>query len=657
MSWLLQQSRLNLQKSEENKPVNISGERCPFKLHLFLVLGLPLVLAVSSISIKGGPLVPGPDGSQMFALNAFDLYGLRFGRDIVNTFGPLGFLQFPLPLYGKLIPANLVFPGIVIITALAAAESLHATASKARSVAFFLCCYAALWICHGLTTDQSIMLAFFVCVTGSFLSDHQYRRIAMFATGAILSALILFIKFNTGVVCCTDLFIAVAAALLTRDRKLWMPAVVSLLVFVLSATVFSFFLFGSADGLYLYTKNTLAIASAYSQVDSSFNQAGLEIGAALLFMLLAFALGVYSLANKSKLVIPLAISGIPLFFAFKHAFIRATGSGHLMSFPFVALLMLGVSALFCKTKKECIGLAVIGVVLLVFLPMRLKQFKDEDFWSKQPLANGISSIKDMCNLTGLESRLTNDTRAGFQANKLPDSWLSRLKFAAEGVDCVPFNLYLCPANGLKWCASPVLQLYMAHNPQLDLLAARHFESARRPNFLIAETPDVDWRHPFFTCPITWRAIFKNYQSAGLSAKQQLLLEKREKPLTETLKPISAQMYGADQWVPVPPEPKYVLAKITLVKSLAGSLCELLYRTDPVFIDVSYKDGTFGYYRMLPVQAASGILMSCLPNSIAGFNELFSLAPRQRVTYFLIHGPGVKSFRKAIKVEFLEAYYR
>ena len=174
--------------------------------------------------------------------------------------------------------------------------------------------------------------------------------------------------------------------------------------------------------------------------------------------------------------------------------------------------------------------------------------------------------------------------------------------------------------------------------------------------MIAEFPDVDWRHPFFTCPISWRAIFRNYKTVELSPKGQLLLERRERPLVETLKTMTRQNFGVGEWVPVPRAPQYVLARISLRKTFLGKLRELLYRTDPVFIDLAYINGTYSHFRMVPLQAENGILLSCLPSAIDGFKDLFLLTPKQRVAYFLITGPGTKSFNKCCQVEFDDASY-
>lgn len=625
------------------------------KNYFWLVLALSLLTALSTVYIRGVPDFPGPDGSQYFAFNVYDLLGLKFGRDIINTYGPLGYLQFPLPSYGKIIPANLALLAVTIIMAASMVETLYAVGSKIRSVAFFLLCYAAFWVAQDVSLDHGIMLAFLVCVAGAVISVHQWRRFAMFIAAALLSALVLFIKFNTGVVCCLDLFLAVVVALLTRDRRLMAPALVSLVVFFVTVGSASLYFFGSPQGLFQFIKNSFAIASPYAQTVSSFARAELQLVAALIFMAIAFAFGLYCLVKKSRLAIPLALSGIPLFFAFKHAFIR-TDPTHLASFPFVALVMLALCALFCKTRKEAIVLAILSSVFLLFLPPGLSQFNMARIWSEQPIITGLSGIKTLCNLPAFESKLMDTTRSFYREEKLPDSWLARLKEGKNGVDCVPFNLFLCPANSLKWCASPALQLYMVHCPSLDLLTAQHYEGARKPDFMIVEFPDLDWRHPFFTCPLSWRAIFKNYKSVEVSARKQLLLEKREKPLSENLSFISRQNCVAGQWIPVPKDPRYVLARISLQKTILGTVQELVYRTDPVFVDVSYADGSYGYFRFLPVQAASGILISGLPSSIEGLNQLFSLAAQQRVNCFQIHGPGISSFKKGFKVEFLEASY-
>ncbi|MBX9686408.1 MAG: hypothetical protein K2X27_06870 [Candidatus Obscuribacterales bacterium] len=627
---------------------SIEGQRG----YSILIALFSFAIALSSFRIMGVSVFSGIDGSFEWALNMLSCMNLKFGIDIASTFGPLGFLSQPMFPAGNILSANLISLILSVLTGLASFALMRRLKSLKKSFLYLLLLYSAFWLCRTATLDYRVISAFLPCLSAAFLTSNKIARLAFFLAASILAALVLFIKFNIGMLCCSSLLLAAALSLLPGNRRVFASAIAGLLIFLALVSSMSVYFFGSLGGFFSFMKRCGQIAAPYSQSMSSFAQPDLQLYSAILVILIAATSALVATIKRSSFSVPLILSGIPLLLSFKHAFIRVD---NLFNFPFIALLVVAVSLPFAEKKVEKLSLLVIVIALCPFLPARLGANPIEAL-CEQPLSLGFRSLTNFASLTSYEARLDKQTALNYKEGAIPEAWLSMMKRAENGVDCIPFNSFLVPANNLKWCPPPVTQLYIAHHPELDQWTAEHFSGGKKPDFLISEFPDCDWRHPFFTCPLSWRAIYRNYETLELSKNSQLLLKPRKKPLQENLKLLSSLDFAAAQWVMLPPEHAYLIGKIKMEKTRIGFLRELLYRTDPVYIDLLYENGSFGHFRMVPLQADSGVMLSQMPRTIEGMRDLFANKASEKVRAFMLSGPGLKSFQKRLKVEFWDAEY-
>ena len=87
-----------------SRVLEVSGKRFrPLLPGIFVLMFLWMAVALIPLE----PLVPdiGLDSSWAYALNLAHVQNLTFGKDVVFTFGPLGYLFYPVPEMVAPLPA------------------------------------------------------------------------------------------------------------------------------------------------------------------------------------------------------------------------------------------------------------------------------------------------------------------------------------------------------------------------------------------------------------------------------------------------------------------------------------------------------------------------------------------------------------------------
>ena len=610
-------------------------------------------LTLLSFSFKGIPIAEGLDESYFAALNLIGETSYRFGHDIETTYGSLGYLCTPINVGSNILQSALLSLVLSAVSALALLRTIcfHFSFKEKWMV---LLLFALAFFFYSQARDYQLLSSFLVCMI-CFVSSGEKKHLWMIYSAAAIAGFSVFVKFNNALVMVVDLFAAIAVIAVT-NRKILPLSSISLLVFFAVSAFIGLSSFKSVSDVSSFIVNSFDVASAYSLVMSSVDRSVFcLIGAALLFVSLC-VFGIILVKEKSRLVIPLILIAVPLLMAFKHSFIR---EGNICKFPHVALICIALTFLFCQKKRDSIWLTLTVGLLVLFVPARFKECPS----GPNPLLGivgleGATSIADLINPNAKLNELDALTVGNFEKARLPADWLSQLKNSRNGVDCIPFDVFYCFANHLNWHPNPPIQLAYAISPNLDAWCTKHFADSKAPENILMSFPDCDWRHPFFTAPETWRTIYSNYYSVGLDDKlQQVLIKRRVAPLTEQLEKISQMDFGPENWVPVPLEPDFIVAKIFMKESRIGKIQRALYRVDPIYMDIAYKDATYGYFRFLPNTAPAGILLSPLPKTLNGMNTLFEGKPCPRTTFFKIKGDGLNCFEKRMTVEWYKATYK
>jgi hypothetical protein len=360
-----------------------------------------------------------------------------------------------------------------------------------------------------------------------------------------------------------------------------------------------------------------------------------------------FLVGLGLLARRD-LVLRLASISIVVvvLFAYRHAFVR-----HYGRFAYAVLLAgLAVAMLVTSHRRH---LAVLATLSLAVTVTGITAFGDPRClcrWQPAALApaSGWASLVSVLDLGDRRAQLAVRSRRELEVDRLPAAWVSEIRLSGEGVDAVPEEIAFAPANGLRWEPNPVLQTYHVFTSGLDRRVAEHYSGPDGPGYVLVEFVDIDGRHPLFAAPSMWRALMSRYEPAHPepargSFGEVLLLRRRADPVPLRLSTIARVSAMPGRWVEIPSRGDLVFAGIDLRPTLLGRAASLLWRIDPVLIDLQFENDAVRTYRFVPPTASGGLLLNRPPQSIDGLADLLEGRLPPEVERFRVHGPGIERY--------------
>ena len=183
-----------------------------------------------------GVMGTGLDASWVIGLNEASSRHMVYGRDIVFTYGPLGFMLIPLDLGSNLVHAILFRLGLHILWWTSVGMLLFRTRGFVATLLF-----AAASLLSGIQSaplDVNFQLAGVMILTtiGYLVLGHLDRRPLWAVPAMIVSAGALLAKFNIGVACAGSIVVWAVIELL-RDRSLRMLGRLGLLALTYVGTL------------------------------------------------------------------------------------------------------------------------------------------------------------------------------------------------------------------------------------------------------------------------------------------------------------------------------------------------------------------------------------------------------------------------------------
>jgi hypothetical protein len=629
-----------------------------------IVLLVGVIVFTFPIPIQ--PLRSGLDPSWMAGINWASAQRLVFGRDVMFTYGPLGFALMPVDCAG----------------------------ADWRWVAMAgqMCLYGICWLSVGLVLAHiqawEDELLFCVCATAALLKEdgggaviltvlgflvvslrRDSLRLTLLAT--VLSGCGLFIKFNLGVSCCAAVL---AWFLLRASREPWKVAVGKGVAvagsWVATIVAVNWACGGGWTDLVRFVGYSLRIAADYSsQMATSGPSRTVLYLLALLAILAAYAGSGVVWETKGWSTAALLV--LPAFFEYKRAVTRMDFEhwvpGVLGMAGIIAhLLVSNTDALERLFVRWFVGLSVlagfvmmrytgvvdlavlVGVVLGAttlrscrFLPDRRWNGRVRVWFSGLALTSMLAGVgfltaasampeypaslelspgpMNLLKLVHLKSLLAKPRRPHFE---IPASMLERI--GKETVDGYQTEIATLLMGKLHYQPRFMFQSYQAYSPLLDSLAAKQYAANEAPRFILySQQSSIDSAHPWMVDPLTWLEIYRWYDLADESPAL-LLLERRTAPRWhDRLQPGGEFQIEFGERLTVPDDsPARRLLKARIELNVLGKLVRFLFRVMPPTIQVEYRGGTIRQYRLVWLNAASGFLISDLPLDDAANTSFF-----------------------------------
>jgi hypothetical protein len=562
----------------------------------------------------------GLDASWILGLNLAHHQGMAAGRDIVFTYGPLGYLVYPDRVCGSPVLPLLYRIGLYVLSIAALCRLVCVHRSKAT--AFWTALLLGLGVALDPMPEQSQGMIVLTAVALLVLTDRSPWRLLESSLLAFLAAVESLVKLDQGVEGIAIFFAVVIAAVFesrpldSRGRRLWLAV---LAVLPLSIVVLYWASTGSILSVAAYVRSGWEVASGYSE---TMGLPGPLWQAALAATTVAatFAAVLLVAGDLRALLAGLPPALIVAFFSFKHAMVRQDVHAVLFQIRFaVGLLFLLVSARLARDRRLVLILTLFSVAMAYVIPAeQFPRFNDDvrnrlefrklgstlvAFWHWRSTWDNVNAIEK-----GLRARL-----------RLPDRFH---QIVGNGtVDVQPWETDIVQANDWRWEPRPVFQSYAAYTPTLDRMNAEHLEGNRTADFVLLNFSAIDGRHPFLETPFSWRALLDRYD-LNLSAAGWLLLQHRSRRRYGPLARLGDSTAHWDEDVPVPREGGLLVMAPRISPSLTGKVASLLFRSSTVYVDAVFSSGGTVHCRCVPRNLAAGFLIHPFPRNLPELEPLF-----------------------------------
>ena len=573
-------------------------------------------LSLVAMLVFRPPWAPQPyedtlDDAWRLALSSFVVEGRAFGRDVIFTFGPLGFLYDVGPM-----PAT--YP-IALAVWLGLAGVMWAVVRHLARRGFVRWPLALLWsftVIGAVTwTDD----AFFLSVAAAVLilqfddlveagSLRAVPLLAALAVGALVKSSLL--------VSALVVLGAVTADGLRRQRPP-RAAVVFVALFV-GAWMAAGQRVGDVPA---FLSSAFEVVSGYSIAMSVVGSAEPVAIAAVVATILV--LGVLARGGPGRLLHAAAFGAL-LLLSFKAGFVRHAnqpGVGFASVGP-IGLLLL--PSLFCARGRPARALAVLSVVSLLGLWLA-------DARTALPvrLVVARARARAAANLEGIRT-LTRRGAAGVRA-----SYADQLRVIAArhpvppdaaSIEVYPWGVHIPIAHGLRVASRPVFQSYQAYSPSLAERNAAWLRGPEAPPVVLFDVWGLDGRFPALDDGLSWPELLTRYDVVDTSPGALVLRHVAATRRYAFSPPIESTIHIGES-VPVPSQPGQLLwARLDVQPTLAGRLVSMVYKLPPIALEVAEK-GAWQRFRLV-ASARAGFLLSPVVDDRVAFALLGStLDPR------------------------------
>jgi hypothetical protein len=585
------------------------------------------------------------DATWRFALNYAASRGLVMGRDVVFTYGPLGYLTCPFNIGWNLKEGFLTQAGLWIVLAWILADLFFRTPLPLRNLALFAVFFGLsgpLFWFNGAGLESLMVAAALLLLINYHFHGQRFRFILALCLAGIAGL----IKLTAGLV----LTLALIGFLLERFIRIRKKALPELaLAVAVPACVFiavSAIFIPSVEGLIRYLRSNIELTSGYS---TAMSLSGSREGLTLVLQMIALLGAVIGIqaAVKGRDVRFYALLLIgPVFLAFKHGLVRA--DDHVIVFVgFAALAMALVSLTASLSGRDLTGVLWIGLLFIISWTGEMTIQLGPEALKEATGVQGLKTTWAALHFGRLQRELDSDRKT--LATESPLEPEIRAIVGDRPLGPLSVRYARTFADGLQIEICPVLQRYSAYTPYLDRLDAAWIRE-KGPMFLLYDGETIDERDKWAENPATWLEVYRWYNTRYLGPSN-LLLERRASPRFSSLKKTGGLAIDLPGELRLPASENVQFWTMTCTASHSGTLRKLLFRIPPVIVTIPRGDGVVRTARVIPELLVSPVVAS-MPGTLAELAGVFdpdtpTLPTPERM---LFGGWGTGSYSRNCQVE-------
>jgi hypothetical protein len=566
------------------------------------------------------------DSWTMVLHAAFDQH-LQFGRDIVFTFGPWGFL------YGGYSPPTfLICAAAWTIIAFVFWWAGWRVANHFSSNKFF----AWLWFMGfagvaGMRVEQNFDIrmigwALLLLFLHFFVEDGSVsvRQVLLVAVSGILAL----VKFTAFIEVGTVVIFIAADNIFRRRRFPW-------IVLLFPGSILFFWILAEQHLalLWPFFRYSFVLGGGYTEAmmwtppGETPTAECMALATAVLVVWLGYAAWVH---RRFFGIFPVAGLGAMLFFIFKHGYVRYDQIHEI-----TAALQLLLAALAClavtwpvlrkKIRWAGAGSLIIVTGIYIFCSSTFARCYNEEHYQGERLWKDFAWTLNSKNVLA-PARLLRDPehlRNVYKKNLAEVRNTFPLPPIEGSVDVYPWRQAVLFAHGLQYDPRPVIQSYSAFTPELAELNAAHLRGSSAPDNVLFDIEPTDAHFPSMEDGRSWPEFLTRYDIKGMT-NTTLLLKRSAAPQTFQLTLLTELPVHFDEPVTLPATGDApIWAELEIKKSFFGAFVSALYKPPALMLKVSLSGGPKFYYYLIPGMARGGFLLSPLIQDTKSFVELAS----------------------------------
>jgi hypothetical protein len=594
-------------------------EKIEKKIHKFWPCIFLLAAAIRTLPLPASVPTVSLDSSWAIGLNMAFLNNMQFGKDIIFTLGPLGFLWAPLVSNYDLWRISLAY-NIFIHMLLFISIFLLLQKYSAKWYHYLLASLALYFLTPGSDFEVwiSTIVFIFIIATGE---RSDWKEMAGLVCIGIILATVSLIKFNLLIVSIIIILATLISFLLTKKEiRLWAYFTIS---YVIALPIIWVLAGQKLQNFYSFIISGLNIAGGYNDA-MTYGGLWSLFYPLVITLIVALLVFIFAILKKQKEVLVFFILGAGvLASAYKQGYIR--NDLHVLNFFYVFGLFFAILTLIiimrCKSNlgKAIGALTFLMVIYLLFCCL----------FSIQVDTYGISDkISEYSSITNF---LSDERSFNYQVDTYKNS--SRRFYLLDNntlqlidnrtIDIFPWDIALTWSYGLNWSPRPIFQSYSAYTNYLDTINSRHFMGNNAPDRLIYYFKTIDGRYALFDEPETFRTILSNYRYVS-GTKQYTLLAKNNTDDAAPEVSLSTIEGKMGQNIDVPRyDDGYVYGRITMERSILGKIKSILYKPGNIYIKFLLSNDTYTKkYKLIPGIMGDGIFLSGYASSMEDLTMIF-----------------------------------
>jgi len=607
----------------------------------------------------------GLDPSWLVGIKMADLKNMQFGKDIVFTFGPLGFL-YQFSLHQALVYIN-HFQWLISFTFMLITHFLFIFAFIQLLVKLQLKWYYHVFmllvislLIPFISLDNKLL--FFVIINLYLLSIGKINIKFVYPINFICAfflAVASLIKFNAAIASISVLLMFFVILSFNRKISLALSCFLSYFFFIFSLWVI---LGQNLTNFPMYLYNSFHISLGYNDAMVIYGPKW-QVYIGIICIILELVLLLTALLNfkhfkNIKLLNFVLLSCGFFFLSFKHGFVRQ--DGHVYIFFATCTLLFIISLLiFSKINKKIdynltniLSFSLISLVILMFCII----YHGNPWLPKENIIKKIPSYKSSVSLISnnqYRNQMIENSKANIR-NFYPLDKQVVQYIGDKTMDIFPWDISLVYGYNFDWLPRPVIQSYSAYTTHLDNINAQHFQKILAPQVILYAYKSIDHRYPIFDEPATFVSVLQNY-SFYKNTGEFVLLSRKEKAFPQQKVFLGSAETRLGEPVKVPDyNSGYVFAKIELEYNPWGKLIKLIYK--PVLANVIFKfsDSTYSEsFRLIPNVIKNGVFISQYIHDTNDLALIFSnkVKSNSSIKEMIIYVDNQKCYNKNIKIKF------